>query len=71
MFGRDDPFGLQVTEAIQETFVNATVKFVVIDHCWHFWHESPQEFYPYLLDFLKISDSAGISYFNLIMECYK
>jgi pimeloyl-ACP methyl ester carboxylesterase len=53
MFGRDDPFGLQMAEATREALVNAPMEFVIIDHCGHFWHECPDEFYPRLLEFLK------------------
>ena len=53
MFGRDDPFGLQMAEATREALINAPVEFVVIDHCGHFWHECPDAFYPRLQEFLK------------------
>jgi pimeloyl-ACP methyl ester carboxylesterase len=55
MFGRDDPFGLQMAEATREALTNAPVEFVVLDHCGHFWHECPDEFYPRVREFLKVS----------------
>jgi len=57
MFGRDDPFGLQMAEATQDALTNAPVELVIIDHCGHFWHECPDAFYPRVRDFLKASGS--------------
>ena len=53
MIGRDDPFGLQMAEAVRDALVHSTVDYVVIDHCGHFWHECPDAFYPRLRKFLK------------------
>jgi pimeloyl-ACP methyl ester carboxylesterase len=53
MIGRDDPFGLQMAEAVRDALVHSTVDYVVIDQCGHFWHECPDAFYPRLRKFLK------------------
>jgi pimeloyl-ACP methyl ester carboxylesterase len=54
VFGRDDPFGLPMAEATRDALVNAQVEFVVIDHCGHFWHECPDQFYPRVEEFLGL-----------------
>jgi len=54
MFGEDDPFGVQMAEAVGDALENADVEFVVIDNCGHFWHECPDAFYPRVEDFLEI-----------------
>ncbi len=52
MFGRDDPFGLSMAEATRAALSNASVEFVIINHCGHFWHECPEGFYPRVREFL-------------------
>jgi proline iminopeptidase len=53
MFGEDDPFGVQMAEAVGDALENADVDFVVIDDCGHFWHECPDAFYPRVEVFLE------------------
>ncbi|MBN2045721.1 MAG: alpha/beta hydrolase, partial [Anaerolineales bacterium] len=53
MIGRDDPFGLEMAEAVRDALTHATVEYVVIDQCGHFWHECPDQFFPRIHNFLK------------------
>lgn len=53
MFGKQDPFGLQMAEAVRDALSNAPVEYVVIDYCGHFWHECEDEFYPRIDQFLE------------------
>jgi len=57
MMGRDDPFGLQMAEATRDALTKASVEFVVVEHCGHFWHECPDTFYPRVREFLRVSAS--------------
>ena len=59
MMGRDDPFGLQMAEAIREALPNSFVEFELIDNCGHFWHECPEAFYPMVKKFLKAKKTEG------------
>jgi pimeloyl-ACP methyl ester carboxylesterase len=59
IFGRDDPFGLAMAEAVRDALVNAPVEFVVIDRCGHFWHECPDQFYPRVEAFLGLEGAEG------------
>ena len=56
MIGRDDPFGLQMAEAVRDALIHSTVDYVVIDQCGHFWHECPDPFYQYIGNFIKDSE---------------
>jgi len=53
MIGKDDPFGLEMAEAVRGALTHSTVDYVVIDQCGHFWHECPQAFYSRVQEFLK------------------
>jgi proline iminopeptidase len=57
MFGRDDPFGLPMAEATRDALVNAQANFVVIDHCGHFWHECPEQFFTAVRTFLSLEEA--------------
>ena len=52
MFGKDDPFGLQMAESLRDALAAAEVEYVLIDQCGHFWHECADDFYPRVEQFL-------------------
>lgn len=53
MWGKDDPYNIATADVTRDALVNAQVDYVVIDHCGHFWHECPDEFYPRVRKFLE------------------
>lgn len=58
LMGSEDPFGLQMAEAIQKAMPGSDVEFKVISNCGHFWHECPDGFYPPVRQFLGIAPGA-------------
>jgi carboxyl-terminal processing protease len=54
LFGADDLFGLAMAEATRDALSAADLQFVLLDHCGHFWHECPDQFYSQLRAFLNL-----------------
>jgi len=53
--GKDDPFGVPLSEAIVVALTSAKVEYVVIDKCGHFWHERSDAFLSRVRTFLGLS----------------
>ena len=54
LWGEDDPFGLSMAEATKNALSNANIEFVLLKQCGHYWHESPDEFFSYVRQFLGL-----------------
>jgi len=57
LWGEDDPARSIASPAIVAALTNADVETVVLDHCGHFWHECPEEFFERVHIFLDLSPS--------------
>ena len=55
--GKDDPFGVPLSEAVVAALTSAKVEYVVFDKCGHFWHECPDEFFSQVRSFLQLPDT--------------
>jgi proline iminopeptidase len=55
LWGKDDPFGRGMVEAVESALSNADVKLVELENCGHFWHECPEAFFSELRAFLELS----------------
>jgi proline iminopeptidase len=54
LWGKDDPFGPAMVEAVRSALTGAGAKFIVLENCGHFWHECPDAFFAELRDFLEL-----------------
>jgi pimeloyl-ACP methyl ester carboxylesterase len=54
LWGEDDPFGLAMAEATRTALSNASVEFVLLDHCGHWWQECPDPFYFHVRSFFDL-----------------
>jgi pimeloyl-ACP methyl ester carboxylesterase len=52
--GKDDPFGVPLSEAIVAALTSAKAEYVVLDKCGHFWHECPDTFFSRVRTFLGL-----------------
>jgi proline iminopeptidase len=52
LWGRDDPFGLDMAQATRSALSKAQVEYVVLEGCGHFWHECPEPFFSQVRAFL-------------------
>jgi pimeloyl-ACP methyl ester carboxylesterase len=52
--GKDDPFGVPLSEAVMAALTSAKVEYVVLEKCGHFWHECPEAFFSQVRDFLEL-----------------
>ena len=53
MYGKDDPFGMPMVDAVISSLSSADVKLVMLEKCGHYWHECPEAFYPQVSAFIK------------------
>jgi pimeloyl-ACP methyl ester carboxylesterase len=53
LYGKDDPFGMRMVEAVVSSLSSADVELVMLEKCGHYWHECPDQFFPRIRDFLK------------------
>jgi pimeloyl-ACP methyl ester carboxylesterase len=53
LWGAEDPVQGIANPALTAALSNATVTTVLLNHCGHFWHECPNQFFPLVRDFLK------------------
>jgi pimeloyl-ACP methyl ester carboxylesterase len=54
LWGGDDPVRSIASPAIVAAMPNADVETVVLNHCGHFWHECPDEFFEQVRYFLEL-----------------
>lgn len=53
LWGKEDPFGLPMSEATQEALTSADVDTILLEQCGHFWQECEDEFFEHVVDFLE------------------
>ncbi len=58
LWGEDDPFGLPMADATLTALSSATVEYVLLEGCGHFWHETPEPFYTSVRGFLAIPSTV-------------
>ena len=54
LWGEDDPFGMPMAEATRTALARASINFVVLEGCGHYWHESPADFFSEVRRFLRL-----------------
>ncbi len=54
LWGEDDPARSIASPAIVAALTNADVETVVLNHCGHFWHECPGDFFKQMRLFLEL-----------------
>jgi pimeloyl-ACP methyl ester carboxylesterase len=54
LYGKDDPFGTSMVDAVVSSLSNAEVELVLLEKCGHYWHECPKEFFSQVRDFLEL-----------------
>jgi pimeloyl-ACP methyl ester carboxylesterase len=52
LWGREDPFGMDMAQDTRQALSSAPVDFVVLEGCGHFWQECADQFYPRVRAFL-------------------
>ena len=57
LWGKDDPFGLPMVEAVKDSLFSAQITFVLLDGCGHYWQECPDTFFARIRTFLKLNGS--------------
>ncbi len=45
LWGRDDPFGIDMAQATLSALALAQVEYVLLERCGHFWQECPEPFF--------------------------
>jgi pimeloyl-ACP methyl ester carboxylesterase len=55
LYGKDDPFGMPMVDAVVSSLSNAEVELVLLEKCGHYWHECPDQFFSSVRNFLKDS----------------
>jgi pimeloyl-ACP methyl ester carboxylesterase len=53
LYGKDDPFGMPMVDAVISSLSNADIRLVLLEKCGHYWHECPDPFYEQVRDYLK------------------
>ena len=53
-WGKDDPFGLPMAEAVKNSLSSAEVTFVILENCGHYWQECPDAFFSRIRAFLEL-----------------
>jgi proline iminopeptidase len=53
-WGKDDPFGLPMAEAVKNSLSRAQVTFVTLEKCGHYWQECPDIFFAHIRAFLEL-----------------
>lgn len=56
-WGKDDPFGMPMAEAVKDSLSRAQVTFVILEGCGHYWQECPDTFFAHIRAFLKLDES--------------
>jgi pimeloyl-ACP methyl ester carboxylesterase len=56
-WGKDDPFGMPMAEAVKDSLSSAQVTFVILESCGHYWQECPDTFFSRIRAFLKLNGS--------------
>ncbi|MFC1956351.1 alpha/beta fold hydrolase [Chloroflexota bacterium] len=54
LWGEYDSFGLPMAEATKNALSNASIEFVVLKQCGHYWHERPGMFFSHVRTFLGL-----------------
>ncbi len=57
LWGKDDPFGIPMAEAVKDSLSRAQVTFVILEGCGHYWQECPDSFFAHIRAFLKLEGS--------------
>ncbi len=53
LYGKDDPFGMQMVDAVVSSLSNAEFELVLLEKCGHYWHECPDQFFTSAREYLK------------------
>jgi len=53
LYGKDDPFGMPMVDAVISSLSNADVRLVLLEKCGHYWHECPDPFFQQVRDYLE------------------
>jgi proline iminopeptidase len=53
LWGENDPFGLPMAQATRDALSKASIKFIILKGCGHYWQECPDEFFSCVLEFLN------------------
>jgi len=54
LWGEDDPVRSIASPAIISALPNADIETIVLNHCGHFWHECPEQFFTAMRTFLGL-----------------
>ena len=55
LYGKDDPFGMPMVDAVISSLSSADVKLVLLEKCGHYWHECSDPFFQQVRDYLENS----------------
>jgi len=62
LWGEDDPFGPSMAEATLTALSAATVEYVLLEDCGHFWQETPGPFFISVREFLDSASAAPAAF---------
>jgi len=54
LYGKGDPFGMSMADAVVSSLSRAEVKFVLLEKCGHYWRECPGVFFSQVRAFLDL-----------------